>query len=671
MANRLSLILGLGVPVLATTPPVNIEPPSIGGTPTQGQVLTVSIGVWQFADSYLIQWRRDSEPVDGATSVTYALTPDDVGSEITVDVEAIGALGSTAATSPAVGPVEPYSPLLPATQTVAFGAKTRVGHGGHPLGYVGNGTLRITSGNSLNHWTIDNRNHLVPRSGGAYGTAPPAFVESYSLVVTDDVASSVVTVNIIPNAYHVREMYAAPTNADTDKVFQLKSVINLGSLVNFGDQIILRDGVYNENQAATGIPFDWTIQRAAGAQFTQRSGGPAAPTSSDTAEGWVVVRSESPWGATIRQITINGRYLADQYLRFTDVRWERFNHTGQSEAPKAVIIQTGSPSYRTNWLMIDHCEGCSAINAPSVIGASANMGSFMTLSGANGPPQKTFEHIYVNDNHLHDLYDAIVTDGDDFEFIGNRVERVWNDCLKGRVTNFKINWNIFVDKRYSIGASIHGDFVQQSWDYEKVIGGVLTRIIPEGTYVGGEIIGNIFMRGEGTSSAGVSYPDGQGIFISGADAGSGIQIVGMVIRGNFGNISKVGAVYVQGCPDAKVEWNTWTSAAFTDPGRRLMSQKEGSEGGSWRYNICESFGFSSGDTTPNITIQQPGTALPGHPYSDVFANPIIDGSNDVEAMLARFAMKPGGPADDTVKFGAVGTGYVDYEARTTNFPVLD
>lgn len=142
---------------------------------------------------------------------------------------------------------------IPATQTVSFGAKTRVGHGGYPLGYQGAGTLSVAAGDPSNHWQIDNRGMLVPKNGaGAYGTVGPTFSGPYTLTITDGAAStSTVTVNMVANAAHMREMYSTPSgvNQDTTSSFQLRTLLGLAQGVAgamlLGDTIYGRDGIGN------------------------------------------------------------------------------------------------------------------------------------------------------------------------------------------------------------------------------------------------------------------------------------------------------------------------------------------------------------------------------------------------------------------------------------------
>jgi uncharacterized protein YukE len=97
-------------------PPVNTAPPAVVGSTYDGETLSVDLGDWTGTDplDYDYQWQRcDSAGANcvdifGATSNTYDLTPDDVGSTIRVEVTATNSAGDDSATS------SPSSVTLPA-----------------------------------------------------------------------------------------------------------------------------------------------------------------------------------------------------------------------------------------------------------------------------------------------------------------------------------------------------------------------------------------------------------------------------------------------------------------------------------------------------------------------------------------------------------------------------
>jgi hypothetical protein len=87
--------------------PVNTAPPSIAGTPANGQTLTAANGTWSGATpiTYGYSWLlcdatgASCLPISGATAQTYALTTAAVGKTLRVQVTAANASGAVSTTS--------------------------------------------------------------------------------------------------------------------------------------------------------------------------------------------------------------------------------------------------------------------------------------------------------------------------------------------------------------------------------------------------------------------------------------------------------------------------------------------------------------------------------------------------------------------------------------------
>lgn len=83
-------------PILAR--PVNAAPPTVSGTITVGQTLTCSPGTWSNSPTaYAYTWLRDFEPIPGATTASYLLSGPDASYDLTCQVTATNAAGSTTA----------------------------------------------------------------------------------------------------------------------------------------------------------------------------------------------------------------------------------------------------------------------------------------------------------------------------------------------------------------------------------------------------------------------------------------------------------------------------------------------------------------------------------------------------------------------------------------------
>jgi hypothetical protein len=116
--------------VVAAAKPVNTAPPTISGTPVDGQTLTATTGTWTGTPplSYSYMWRRcDSAGnacvgIAGATAQSYTLTPEDVGATIRVRVYASNAAGSTYAFSKATAVVTRIQPVAPPATGAYLGA---------------------------------------------------------------------------------------------------------------------------------------------------------------------------------------------------------------------------------------------------------------------------------------------------------------------------------------------------------------------------------------------------------------------------------------------------------------------------------------------------------------------------------------------------------------------
>ena len=89
-----------GFPTLRRHVPESRAAPVASGTPSVGQTLSVTNGVW-YGDPPLFtyQWQRNGVDIPGATANTYTTTAVDLGSVVRANVTATDDEGSATASS--------------------------------------------------------------------------------------------------------------------------------------------------------------------------------------------------------------------------------------------------------------------------------------------------------------------------------------------------------------------------------------------------------------------------------------------------------------------------------------------------------------------------------------------------------------------------------------------
>ena len=107
--------------VVAPVAPVNTVLPTITGTASVGSTLTATNGTWTGTPTptYTREWRRNGNPIAGATGLTYVLANEDAGTTITVRVSATNSAGTVAATSAATATIA-APPAAPVNVTAPF-----------------------------------------------------------------------------------------------------------------------------------------------------------------------------------------------------------------------------------------------------------------------------------------------------------------------------------------------------------------------------------------------------------------------------------------------------------------------------------------------------------------------------------------------------------------------
>lgn len=115
--------------------PTNLTPPKIIGKKQDGQILTSSVGTWSGSPkTFAYRWQRcdatglNCVAIKNAVGASYTLTPDDIGSTLTLVVTATGAGGAASARTQATSVVyaAPLPPVSVGSQVVLQGVAGNV-----------------------------------------------------------------------------------------------------------------------------------------------------------------------------------------------------------------------------------------------------------------------------------------------------------------------------------------------------------------------------------------------------------------------------------------------------------------------------------------------------------------------------------------------------------------
>ena len=542
--------------------PTNSAVPTISGVSQETQTLTKAAGTWSAYVELEQKWQESASPfstwsdIASATATTRVLAAGQVGKKVRIAERVKNGDGWSpyAYSAPTdVVVVASGSALFPATQSIGFGAKTRLGHGGHKMAYAGTGTVTITSQkdastNDVTFFAINSVNEIV--LAGTYNNAPSAMTNGpYTVIVTDGTDSSTVTVTMAANTFHAA--YNAAN--DTAALHQVNKIIK-STAVAYGDTILLRDGQYGINPA-TGLQQFWEIQKT-----SEFSG--TAPTSPYDAN-FVVIRSETvsgtvgtlgencvasaTFGAKWRKVKfITTSSFRDQGIRFKHIE---FNGIGSGSANP--LFDSGSGSTTVNKLQFDHNK---------FIGSTSDG---LTTTSSNGAvlfwlKQTTYcNSFYFLDNYVYNYYNNFVLQGDDLQIIGNVFEKLYNDnkiTIKGPTASVGGTYAFNFTKNR--GTIPHSDDLQEDMSNVSDVNIIVTGFPAINILCNVISMGN---RSSGGTPQGAPFMNGWDAINSNPVRTLDARCNNKVIRGNLYSSTQGNGIYVQNVDGLDCQWNTVVS----------------------------------------------------------------------------------------------------------------
>lgn len=333
-----------------------------------------------------------------------------------------------------------------------------------------------------------------------------------------------------------------------------------------------------------------------------------------------------------------------------NLRLHRLEVTSAATSGSLIYIYTHS---NLDGIVVDSCVIHGTYQDPNgnytVSAYPSTLRGIAYLTGGGGP---SIKNITVQDCTIYDLSQGIELNKmlGAVSIVRNEIYNCYLEPiqLSGGVsvpTTCDVSWNVLY-QTIALVADVnapHGDFIQFQ-------GASLD-------WTGISLIGNIMFKGSARSA-------GQGIFMDDMDAGKYFtaNIKGnLIVQDTFNR-----GISIQQAKNSNIIGNTVVMAYEGQTASPGIFCGEYSDGGGCivKNNVSKSFTVTSATTSNNHQISaQTATA-----YGALFAGTgfLASDTNTKEKVLANFSMKVGGSLDQTINIGAVGSGYVDYTARTIN-----
>ena len=281
--------------------------------------------------------------------------------------------------------------------------------------------------------------------------------------------------------------------------------------MRFGDRVVCEDGDYNPTLNTSAA--NWSlpeasrpVQRTTAGGYT--SNGPLAPTTWDNA-GWLTIESRNYLGARPNQLKIDAGNLVTNtgavYLKFRNMDYRR------SDLGSCVTHSVSAGTNRRVRLWVTEYCAINYLATPAV--PSGNRDFCVRYCDFIDSP--TAMVIYAENSHV----------------VGNRIRGTVGDCIKHAIFDMPgtnsvhtglIAFNFITNKKDASG--VHGDGIQCLYNLN--VGATpgnspgMANYVTDGTpttvqtFKAPDIVGNIFVRGVGLTTATVDQNDMQCVFMA-------------------------------------------------------------------------------------------------------------------------------------------------------------